>query len=377
MSAGDSTDEPPESAPPGPFVDEPFAAALSRATREQRWLLVNVTDASSPACWPMAQRTWRDRSVIAWISKHAVAVEVDAERDPSTAAALAITPPAVILFREGKERVRLARFQEPHQLLRWLELVDEIEARVPEARAKLTDPDRDADGRHRLAQALQRTRRFEEALDHYVWLWLHMAEVEPAKSGVRVSFLANEIAELCRDLPAARERFCQLRDDAETAARTSSAERTGATARFDWIVLNQSLGEAARTLSWFDGLSSTEQVGLHTSIISRVVPMLLERERWADAGRLIRDPLEDLRTHGVMLHMGRTYPMLPEIVASYRGMFVETMLEGLRKEAAQLVRSLKAAGRDIDVAAVKREALRLDDSPEMRAALNEVGPDTA
>jgi hypothetical protein len=189
--------------------------------------------------------------------------------------------------------------------------------------------------------------------------------------------LAREIAELCRDLPAARERFCQLRDDAETASRTPSAERAGAAARFDWIVLNQSLGEAARTLSWFDGLSSTEQAALHTSIISRVVPMLLERERWADAGRLIRDPLEELRTHGFMLHMGRTDPELPEIVASYRGMFVETMLEGLRKEAAQLVRSLKAAGRDIDVAAVKREALRLDDSPAMRAALNEVGPDSA
>src|SRR6478672_3450636 len=60
MSARDSTDEPPESPRSGAFVDEPFTAALSRATREQLWLLVNVTDASSPACWTMAQTTWRD-----------------------------------------------------------------------------------------------------------------------------------------------------------------------------------------------------------------------------------------------------------------------------------------------------------------------------
>jgi hypothetical protein len=46
------------------------------------------------------------------------------------------------------------------------------------------------------------------------------------------------------------------------------------------------------------------------------------------------------------------------------------MLEGLRTAASQLVRSLQAAGRDVEAAAVKREALRLDDSPEMRATLH-------
>jgi hypothetical protein len=69
-----------------------------------------------------------------------------------------------------------------------------------------------------------------------------------------------------------------------------------------------------------------------------------------------------------MLHMGRTYPM-PEIVEPHRSTLEQEMPEGLRKEAAQLVRSLRAAGRDVDAAAVKREALRLDDSAEMRAAL--------
>ena len=69
-----------------------------------------------------------------------------------------------------------------------------------------------------------------------------------------------------------------------------------------------------------------------------------------------------------MLHMGRTFPM-PDTVEPHRSALEETMLEGLRTEAAQIVRSLQAAGRDVDAAAAKREALRLDDSPEMRAAL--------
>jgi hypothetical protein len=367
MSEPGTPCKPPVLVPSAPFSAERFVDSLGRAKAEQRWLVVNLTDASSPACWTMAQTTWRDQDVLGWLENHAVAVQVDVRDDPTTAAELHADPPSIIVFRDGRERARCVGAQEAPHLLGWLEWLDGIEASVAEARATLTDPDRDADGRHTLAQALLRTRRSEEALDHYVWLWLHMAEVEPAKSGVRVSFLAGEIGELCRELPAASQRFCQLRDDAETAALAATPKRAGA-ARFDWIVLNEALGEAARTLSWYDDLAPQEQLALPSAIISRVLPMLLERERWADVGRLIRDPLEELRTHGAMLHMGRTYPM-PETVEPHRSSLEQTMLEGLRKEAAQLVRSLQAAGRDVDAAAVKREALRLDDSPAMRNAL--------
>ena len=155
-----------------------------------------------------------------------------------------------------------------------------------------------------------------------------------------LSFLANEIGELCRELPAARQRFCQLRDDAESAALTAPAEGIADAARFDWIVLNASLGEATRTLSWFDALAPETQLALPTAIISRLLPMLLELERWADAGRLIRIRSTELRTHGVMLHMSHTYPM-SDTVEPYRTALQETMLEGLREEAAQLVRSCR------------------------------------
>ena len=369
MSEAHRPDEPPNPSRSAAFVDESFTIAVSRATAEQRWLLVNVTDASSPTCWTMAQTAWRDRGVIDWVNEHAIAIEVDTGRDPSTAAAMAIVPPAVILFREGRERGRLVGSQEPQRVLRWLKWLDGIEESVAEARAALADPDRAASARRRLARALLLTRRFEEALDHYVWLWLHWVEVEPGMNGVRESFLAKEIGKLCSESLAARVRFCQLCDDAETAALVAPADRTAVSARFDWILLNALLGEAKRTLSWFDALTPEEQLAQPGSIRSRVVPMLLERERWADAGRLIQNPLEELRTHVAVLHMGRTYP-LPDIPEPRRNALEKTMLEGLRKEAAQLVRSLRAAGRDVDAAAVKREAQRLDDSPEMRAALS-------
>jgi hypothetical protein len=244
----------------------------------------------------------------------------------------------------------------------------DLEATVAEARAALTDPDRDVSGRHNLGQTLLHTRRYQDALEHFVWLWAHMAELEPEMQGLRVSFLANEIAELCRELPAAHQRFAELRDRLGAEAQASPAAPEALSDRFDWIVLNATLGEAARTLSWFDGLSAEAQEALPAAIVSRVTPMLFERERWADAGRLLRDPLQSLRTHAEMLDRGRSNPM-PTAIEPHRSVLEEALLDGLRKEAAQLVRSLKAAGRELDAAAVKREALRLDDSPEMRAAL--------
>ena len=45
----------------------------------------------------------------------------------------------------------------------------------------------------------------------------------------------------------------------------------------------------------------------------------------------------------------------------------------LREQAGLFVRALRAAGRREDAEAVAREALRLDDSPEMRAALDSAG----
>ena len=52
---------------PEAFSDEPFDDAIARARAEQRWLLVDVVDASSPMSWAAAYTTWRDSDLVAWI----------------------------------------------------------------------------------------------------------------------------------------------------------------------------------------------------------------------------------------------------------------------------------------------------------------------
>jgi hypothetical protein len=102
----------------------------------------------------------------------------------------------------------------------------------------------------------------------------------------------------------------------------------------------------------------------------RLVPLLVERQRLADIGRLHADPVAHLvHSHQI------TKP--PESLAAATGGPPSEMLDKIqgmlarrfREDSALLVAGLRAAGRLVEAAAVEREAQRLDDSAEMQAAL--------
>jgi hypothetical protein len=330
------------------FSGEAFAAALARAGTEQRWLVVHVTDASNPACWAAVYTTWRDADFVAWLEANAIAIEVDARADGDTAGALGVdaaTAPTVLVYRDGKQRARLAGRTSPVEMLKQLERIDIAEDNLVLARKMLKDPARDMMDRDQFADALLRAGLLEDALREYDWLWCHMADVDPDMAGVRVSFMARKVKELCERLPAARARFAELRDAA--AATASTNDRPGLQQCIDHAVLNQVLGEDERTLVWFDTLDDEQRRTLPPFLSDAQLPRLLfARERWADAGALIRDPIAELETIHTTSITGRPY-----------------------RRIAQLHRSLVAAGRHADAAAVREAALRDDDSPAMRAAL--------
>jgi hypothetical protein len=331
------------------FSGEPFTAALARAGVERRWLLVEVIDASNPLCWARVYTTWRDADVVAWLEAYAVAIQVDSRADAETARVLGVdasSAPTVILFRDGRERLRIPGGQSPSALLKELVRIDIADDNLALARRMLKDPERDMRDRDGLADALLRAGLLEEALGHYDWLWQHMAEVDPEMAGPRVSFTAGKIAELCKQFPAARARFVEHRDAAAAAATTD--DRSGLRSCVDFVVLNKALGDDDRTLAWLDGLHGGERRALPDGLVDLwLVRLLYKRGRSADAGALIRDPLGELERR--------------QTFASITG--------GLYRRVAELHSSLVAAGRDQDAAAVRDEALRIEDSPAMRAAV--------
>jgi hypothetical protein len=283
-------------APSAAFTNNGFADALARAQTEKRWLLVEVVDASTPASWAAAYTTWRDGDLLAWLEKYAIAIRVDAQTDPDTARVLGVdaaSTPTIVLYRDRKERLRLAGRQSAAELLSKLVQIDIAEDNLALQRKMLKDPERDMMDRNGLADALLRAGLLEDALAHYDWLWQHMAEVDPEMSGVRVSFMAGKIGELCQQSPPARARFVEHRDAAFAAA--STADRPGLQACVDYVVLNHELGDSERTVTWLDGLGPEQRRALPDGLVDlHLVPLLLERQRWADAGALIRAPLEEL-----------------------------------------------------------------------------------
>jgi len=365
---------------PAAFSDEPFPTALARAKTEGRWLLVDVTDASKPIAWATLYTTWRDPDVVAWLEANAVAIQVDARLDSEAARALGVdsaSTPMVMLFRDGEQRCRIQGHSTAAELLKKFERAEIADGNLALARRMLKNPERDMMDRTGLADALLGAGLLDEALGHYDWLWQQMAKVDEEMAGYRRSFMAHKIAELCENLPAARGRFTEHRERAAAAA--STRDRTGLEACLDLVVLDDVLGDEARTLAWFDALDDDQKHGLPEIFSLHLVPLLYERERWKDAGGLIRNPIEDL--DAIIERAQRFGEVRPGDHGAYERYLI---LEGRAAEARRarrhrsrglhgdvmiLHRSLTAAGREQDAAAVRDAALRFEDSAAMRAAL--------
>jgi hypothetical protein len=315
----------------------------------------------------MDRKVWCDPTVAAWVEQHAIAIQIDIDVSAELAGRLGVhSVPTVIVFVDGVERDRATGLRPPAELLAWLDRLALGETDLDRARAALTDPQHDIHGRMALARTLLDRGLFAEALEHYAWLWCHMQEVEPATAGVRVSFMASEIQLLCQNLPQAAERFAALRDQAGAAAEAGAHARE---ARFDWLVLNESLGDTERTLKWHDAVKDAPaQLAVLRQVADRLIPLLRARERWSDIGRLLLDPVEKLRRLDEIA--SDALERLPADKEDMREGMAATMKRYLRDHAYLFIRALLATGRPEDAEATRREALRLEDSPEMRIVLD-------
>ena len=363
------------------FDDETFAAAARRAEAHGRWLLVDVTDRSKPAAWATLYTTWRDPELVEWVEANAVAIQVDVRADAGTARAIGVEPeaaPVLLLFRDGKERLRAEGHHTAAELVRKLERAEINNGNLRLARMMLKNPERDVFDRSGLAGALLKAGLLEEALGHYDWLWRHAVEVDPEMAGPRTSFMADEIAELCSKLPAAHARFAELREGA--AARISSDGRAGVEAICDFVVLNEALDEDDRTHAWFSELDiERRRVLPEWAIRFHLLPLLYEQGRWADAGELIREPLVALEQ--VLEHARMRGPEPDDDHGAYeRHLILEGQVAaarrvrrrilGVHRGVATIYRSLRAAGREAEADIVREAALRFEESAAMRAALS-------
>jgi len=348
---------------PPVFADQSFAAALEATRSSDRWLIVDATADWCGPCKNMDQTTWRDTEVVAWLQTHATTLQIDVDHEQGWAKNHEISAmPTIIAFKQGTEFDRVVGGRKPREFLDWLQGLQQGETSVDRLQRSLGEDGSDVDGRFELARALFATGKLDEAASEFVWLWEHMAELKPEMAGVRLSFMAGDIETLVAKSESARSRFREIR--ARTAIEAEAEADPAGEARFDWIVLNEMLGEPDATLVWFDQIATTrtDKLGLE-NLAHRLIPLLLSRDRWADAGRLIDDGVETLVRQHDHLISDEFPPDLDEVV---KNQIKEMGRDSFRQTAAEIRQMLIAGNRMEEAAAVERNALSLDPSEEMK-----------
>ena len=136
-------------------------------------------------------------------------------------------------------------------------------------------------------------------------------------------------------------------------------------------MLNGVLGDEDRTIGWFDHVKADPDAAPALARIARFLLQPLKRRgRWADIGRLYAEPLKELVFQYRAFEIA-TGPLMQKRLGEERFARLRDVNAKLfRTGAAELVASLRAAGRAADADAVRQEALRLDPSSEMRATLD-------
>lgn len=108
--------------------------------------------------------------------------------------------------------------------------------------------------RQKLAAALVREGKHAEALEHYLWAYDEGVKHMPSFSGVRGSFLLNEIKTLAASYAPARDALVSRRDELEKTLVANTSPNL--LLPMDFVRLNDALDEQGRNLALFDQLPS-------------------------------------------------------------------------------------------------------------------------
>jgi thioredoxin 1 len=351
------------------FADTPFDEALKANATDGKLLVVKFTAEWCAPCKQMDRTTWRDAKVVEFVKDSGVALSVDVDVHPDIARRYAVRAmPTIMVFRAGEPLDRAVGYRDADRLLAWLSAAKQgkTELGLMQEKAEKAGDDLGVKERLDLARSLLQGEKLEAATEHYLWLWKHMLDKEPAYLGVRSSFMASEIEDLCSRHVPAKAAFTKLRDEAETRLKGQDKSWDDLS---DWIVLNECLGDDDKTLAWFDRIKADPDAAETIERFAfRLEPLLAESGRRADLGRIIRAPLTRLQREWGMVAMSAQLPGADEAL---RARMREMAVDRFRAQAGELHAALLAAGRVSDARAVARRAGELDDTPQTRVGIVE------
>lgn len=355
---------------PAGFADLPYDQALEQAKATHKLLIVDFMAEWCGPCKVMDKGTWPDPEITKWVGEHAIAIQVDVDENEKLARSMHINAmPTVVVFRDGEEFDRVVGLRQPEELLAWLRGVEEGKRAADSLVGQAGDraaPDGavDIQARMQLARSLADAGQTEKATEEYLWLWDHMLEHNPAYYGVRLSFLVADMGRLARRDDKARAAFAGLRNALEARLRSGDATMDNL---LEWIVLNDELGDADRTLAWYDRVKSDPEAAESVARVEFRLRDVLERYgRWADMGRILRNPVFEANRRLALLDKAADGP---DVEGDLKARVQAAVESGAYKNLGALYAACLAAGREDDAERIATLLLARLDTADARLVL--------
>jgi thiol-disulfide isomerase/thioredoxin len=334
---------------------------------------VKATAAWCGPCKRMDRTTWREDKVVEWVKANAIAIQVDVDKEPETAKLLRVSAmPTMVLFRGEEELDRTVGLQTGDALLKWVNNAQAGKTALMAAREKAEAQDQSkeaqVDARYELARALVQQGQHEEGAKELLWVFRESAAV-PKMTGVRGSFLIGDLERAVAADPKARALVLTERDALAARMKESPFDHEIVN---DWANLNEALGDQEATLAWFDANKDNPKAEGPVRWIGRdLIPLLIERGRWADAGRLYGDGEREMDLLEMTSKHTLDTPTPPAMPGDMAAEFKEQQRQHTREQMARVYAALLAAGNEKAANRIALRALKLMDDPAMQRTLVE------
>jgi thiol-disulfide isomerase/thioredoxin len=238
-----------------PFVDMPYSEAIKAAKPTEKLVMIDFYTTWCGPCKMLDQTTWKDEKVQEWLKINTIPLKVDADKFELLAKKFDVVGYPTIVFIDGDEKVvgRFVGYKSPEL---FIPAAENAIAGITESRIAIENLKKDKDNpmlRMDLANKLVREKKYEEALEQYVWCWEQGEKHSPSFSGVRISFLLGSISRLAREYAPAKEKLNFWLSEAKTQFDSEEGSRTACT---DYFSLAKKNGVTKKELlSIYDGLS--------------------------------------------------------------------------------------------------------------------------
>jgi thiol-disulfide isomerase/thioredoxin len=271
-----------------PFTSGNFKTVCAAARTTHRIVLIDFYTTWCGPCKMLDRNTWSNARVRAWLGKNTVCLKLDAEKQTALASRYKIEayPTVMLLTPDGTEIDRLVGYREPATFL--ADAKDALAGHDSIARAKtrlkgaaMNDPSQRMD----YAQALEEKGQYADALKEYLWCLDKGNQHDAIFSGVRLSFLLDDIMQLGSHFPPAIEALKTRRD---TARATLEQGAGGTDVAEDFSSYNEYLGQQEQTLEVYDRLKGTHPA-LADLLISEIADQLVEKRRYTDLVSAVGD----------------------------------------------------------------------------------------